>query len=81
LNIPEKDKKEILKEFVYLTEEEQEKYLNELFELNREISEKLILRVKKLNLKPEYLNQIIEQLRYMPVGEQEIYLKFLEEKT
>ncbi len=81
LNIPEKDKKEILKEFVYLTEEEQEKYLNELFELNRELSEKLILRVKKLNLNPKYLQQIIEQLRYMPVSEQEIYLKFLEETT
>ncbi len=81
LNIPEKDKKEILKEFVYLTEEEQEKYLNELFELNRELSEKLILRVKKLNLNPKYLQQIIEQLRYMPISEQEIYLKFLEEAT
>ncbi len=81
LNIPEKDKKEILKEFVYLTEEEQEKYLNELFELNREISEKLILRVKKLNLETKYLQQIIEQLRYMPIGEQKTYLRFLEETT
>jgi len=81
LNIPERDKKEILKEFVYLTEEEQEKYLNELFELNRELSEKLILRVKKLNLNPKYLQQIIEQLRYMPVSEQETYLRFLEETT
>lgn len=81
LNIPERDKKEILKEFVYLTEEEQEKYLNELFELNRELSEKLILRVKKLNLNPKYLQQIIEQLRYMPVSEQETYLRFLEEAT
>ncbi len=81
LNIPEKDKKEILKEFAFLTEEEQEKYLNELFELNRELSEKLILRVKKLNLAPKYLQQIIEQLRYMPIREQEQYIKFLEEST
>ncbi len=81
LNIPERDKREILKEFAYLTEEEQEKYLNELFEINRDISDKLILRVKKLNLKPKYLQQIIEQLIYMPNDEQEIYLKFLEEST
>ena len=81
LNIPEKDKREILKEFAYLTEEEQEKYLNELFELNRKISDKLILRVKKLNLDPKYLQQIIEQLKYMPIDEQETYLKFLEEST
>ncbi|MFX0147471.1 MAG: hypothetical protein ACFE8E_06940, partial [Candidatus Hodarchaeota archaeon] len=66
LNIPKKEKKEILKELAFLTKEEQIKYLEGLAELYKELPKKLIERIKKLpNVKPQHYDKIIDQLRYM----------------
>ncbi|MFX1498937.1 MAG: hypothetical protein ACFFBH_15535, partial [Promethearchaeota archaeon] len=48
LNIPKKEKKEILKELAFLTKEEQAKYLTGLVEIYKELPQKLIERIKKL---------------------------------
>jgi DNA-directed RNA polymerase subunit RPC12/RpoP len=80
LEIPEKEKKELLKELAYLTKEEQIKYIEAIVNLYVEkLPIKLIERIRSLpNVKPEHLVKIAEQLKFMDFDEQERYIQFLE---
>jgi DNA-directed RNA polymerase subunit RPC12/RpoP len=79
LDIPKKDRKELLKEIAFLTEVEQQKYLEILKELYSEFPKKLIERIRKLkNLKPQHYEKVIEQLKYMDTKEQLEFVQFLE---
>lgn len=80
LKVPEKDKKELLKELVFLTKEEQIKYIEAIIHLYQErLPLKLIERIRSLpNIKPELLVKIVEQLKFMDFDEQERYVQFLE---
>ena len=82
LKIPNKEKKDILKELAFLTEEEQSKYIGALAELYKELPRKLIERIRKLpNVEPRYYDKIIEQLKYMDVEEQINFIQFLEKNA
>jgi len=80
LEIPEKEKKELLQELAYLTEEEQTKYIEAIVNLYLErLPKKLIERIRSLpNVKAEHLVKIAEQLKFMDFDEQERYIQFLE---
>ncbi|MFW9946311.1 MAG: hypothetical protein ACFFDX_05725 [Candidatus Odinarchaeota archaeon] len=82
LKIPKEEKKEILKELAFLTEEEQGKYIGALAELYKELPRKLIERIRKLpNVDPRYYDKIIEQLKYMDAEEQINFIQFLEKNA
>ena len=82
LKIPKKEKKDILKELAFLTEEEQGKYIGALAELYKELPSKLIERIRKLpNVEPRYYDKIIEQLKYMDAEEQINFIQFLEKNA
>ncbi|MGB5911597.1 MAG: hypothetical protein WBH31_10425 [Promethearchaeia archaeon] len=82
LKIPKKEKKDILKELAFLTEEEQGKYIGALAELYKELPRKLIERIRKLpNVEPRYYDKIIEQLKYMDAEEQINFIQFLEKNA
>ena len=79
LNIPEDQKRELLKELAFLAKEEQHKYVESIIHLYREIPIKLIERIKKLpNIKPEYYIKIAEQLKFMDSDDQVKFIQFLE---
>ncbi|MFX1338024.1 MAG: hypothetical protein ACFFDK_05405 [Promethearchaeota archaeon] len=80
LEIPEKEKKDLLQELAYLTKEEQIKYIQAIVNLYLErLPIKLIERIRSLpNIKPEHLIKIAEQLKFMDFDEQEKYIQFLE---
>ncbi len=79
LNIPEDQKRELLKELAFLAKEEQQKYVESIIHLYREIPIKLIERIKKLpNVKPEYYIKIAEQLKFMDSDDQVKFIQFLE---
>ena len=80
LDIPEEDKKVLLKELAYLAKEEQMKYVESVKQLYKDIPLKLIKRIKNLkNVKPEYYDKIIEQLNFMNIDEQFEFITFLEQ--
>ncbi|MFX0042615.1 MAG: hypothetical protein ACFE8L_06870 [Candidatus Hodarchaeota archaeon] len=82
LKIPNKEKKELLEELVFLTKEEQIKYIEALVNLYQEIPHKLILRIRRLpNVKPKHYDKIVDQLKYMNADEQIRFIKFLEENA
>ena len=82
LNIPEDQKRELLKELAFLTKEEQHKYVESIIHLYREIPIKLIERIKKLpNVKPEYYIKIAEQLKFMDSDVQVKFIQFLEDNA
>ncbi|MFX0058574.1 MAG: hypothetical protein ACFE8J_09785 [Candidatus Heimdallarchaeota archaeon] len=82
LEIPKKDKKELLKELAFLTEVEQAKYIEAISILYREIPQKLIQRIRKLkNVKPQYYDKIVEQLKFMDIDEQIEFVRFLEDNA
>jgi len=79
LNIPEKDKKELLTELVFLSKEEQAKFIEAIINLYREIPVKLIERIKSIpNVKPEHYVKIAEQLKFLDLEEQEKFIQSLE---
>ncbi len=80
LDIPNKEKKDLLQELAYLTKEEQIKYIEAIVNLYLErLPIKLIERIRSLpNVKPEHLVIIAEQLKFMDFDEQERYIQFLE---
>jgi len=79
LNIPEKDKKELLTELVFLSKEEQAKFIEAIINLYREIPVKLIERIKNIpNVKPEHYVKIAEQLKFLDLEEQEKFIQSLE---
>lgn len=80
LKIPKKEKKELLEELVFLTKEEQVKYIEALVSLYQEIPHKLIQRIRKLpNVKPKHYDKIVSELKYMDAEEQIRFIQFLEE--
>ena len=80
LGISKKEKKELLKELAFLTQEEQVKYIESIVDLYQEIPKKLIVRIKKLpNVKPKHYDKIVEQLKYLDVEEQVKFVQYLEE--
>jgi len=82
LDIPKKDKNELLKELAFLTEEEQVKYIKAIGIMYREIPKKLIQRIKKLpNVKPQHYDKIVEQLKFMDIDEQLEFVEFLEDNA
>ena len=82
LKIPKKERKQLLEELAFLTNEEQVKYVEALVSLYREIPKKLIARIRKLpNVKPEHYSKVIDQLKYMDHDEQIQFVQFLEENA
>ncbi len=82
LDIPKKQRKEILEELAFLAEEEQLKYIGALRNLYETIPEKLIERIRKLqNVKPQYYDKIVEELKYLDSEEQIEFVLFLEKNA
>ncbi len=82
LDIPKKERKNIIKELAFIAEEEQLKYLEALKGLYEEIPHKLIERIRKLpNLKPKYYNKLVEELKYMDSAQQFKFVQFLEKNA
>ncbi len=82
LDIPKKERKNILKELAYLAEEQQLKYFEALKRLYEEIPYKLIERIRKLpNLKPKYYDKLVEELKYMDSAQQLEFVQFLEKNA
>ena len=82
LDIPKKERKNIIKELAFIAEEEQLKYLEVLKGLYEEIPYKLIERIRKLpNLKPKYYNKLVEELKYMDSDQQFEFVQFLEKNA
>jgi len=82
LEIPKKQRKEILKELAFLAEEEQLNYIGALRNLYETIPEKLIERIRKLqNVKPQYYDKIVEELKYLDMEEQIEFVLFLEKNA
>ncbi|TXT55620.1 MAG: conserved membrane protein of unknown function [Promethearchaeota archaeon] len=80
LNISKKEKKEILKELAFLNKEQQINYINAMISLYKEeLPDTLIARVKNLrNIKPEHLEKVVNQLKYMDAQEKVEFIIFLE---
>lgn len=82
INIPKEERKELLKELAFLNKQEQEKYIKTIVELYKELPLKLIERIRKLpNIKPQYYDKIIEQLKFMDDEEQLEFVHFLEKNA
>ena len=82
LDIPKKERKNIIKELAFIAEEEQLKYLEALKGLYEEIPHKLIERIRKLpNLKPKYYDKLVEELKYMDSTKQFEFVQFLEKNA
>jgi hypothetical protein len=82
LDIPKKERKNIIKELGFIAEEEQLKYLEALKGLYKEIPHKLIERIRKLpNLKPKYYEKLVEELKYMDDAQQLEFIQFLEKNV
>jgi DNA-directed RNA polymerase subunit RPC12/RpoP len=82
LEIPKKQRREILKELAFLAEEEQLRYIGALRNLYEKIPEKLIERIRKLqNVKPEYYDKIVQELKYLDSEEQVKFVVFLEKNA
>ncbi len=82
LDIPRKERKNIIKELAFIAEEEQVKYLEALKELYEEIPLKLIERIRKLPyLKPKYYDKLVEELKYMDSAQQFEFVQFLEKNA
>jgi len=82
LDIPKKERKNIIKELAFIAEEEQLKYLEAIKRLYEEIPHKLIERIRKLpNLKPKYYDKLVEELKYMDNAQQFEFVQFLEKNA
>jgi len=79
LEIQEDQKWDVVREFVNLKKEQQQKYLEELENINRVLSEELIKRVKKMKLPQKETDSIIKQLEIMDPKEQTQFVEFLEQ--
>ncbi|MFX1499703.1 MAG: hypothetical protein ACFFDH_01920 [Promethearchaeota archaeon] len=82
LKISKKERKEILEELVFLTKEEQVKYIEAIVNLYKEIPKRLTARIRKLpNVQPKHYDKILDQLKYMDYEEQIKFVQFLEENA
>ena len=78
LDIPEDQKWDVIREFVNLKQSQQQKYIDELENVNRVLSEQLIKRVKKMKLPKKETDSVIKQLEIMDPKEQVQFVEFLE---
>lgn len=78
LEIPDEQKWDVVREFANLKEQQQQKYIEELENVNRVLSEELIKRVQKMNLPIKETQSIIRQLEIMDPKEQVQFVEFLE---
>ena len=67
-----------MQEFINLKEEHKEKYLQELEDINRKISKKLVKRIMKMNLSADEKQALIQQLKLMPPENRLEFVEFLE---
>ncbi|MFW9877924.1 MAG: hypothetical protein ACFFG0_32990 [Candidatus Thorarchaeota archaeon] len=82
LKISKKEKRKLLEELAFLTKEEQVKHVEALVDLYKEIPRKLIERIRKLpNVELKYINDLINQLKYMDAQERIKFIQFLEENA
>jgi hypothetical protein len=82
LDIPKKERKNIIKELAFIAEEEQLKYLEALKGLYEEIPHKLIERIRKLpNLKPKYYDKLVEELKFLDDTQKLEFVQFLEKNA
>ncbi|MBN1802536.1 MAG: hypothetical protein JW891_13575 [Candidatus Lokiarchaeota archaeon] len=82
LKISKKEKKELLEELAFLTQEEQVKYLETIVSAYQEIPKKLTDRIRKLpNIKTTHLDKIVDQLKYLDYEEQLKFVQYLEENA
>jgi len=82
LKISKKEKKDLLEELAFLTNEEQVKYIEAIVNLYKEIPKRLIARIRKLpNVRPKHYDRILDQLKYMDYEEQIKFVQFLEENA
>jgi len=82
LKISKKERRELLEELAFLNKEEQVKYVEAIVDLYKEIPKKLIERIRKLpNVKPKYINNLIDQLKFMDAQERIKFVQFLEENA
>ena len=78
LDIPEDQKWDVIREFVNLKQSQQQKYIDELEDVNRILSEQLIKRVKRMKLPKKETDSVIKQLEIMDPKEQVQFVEFLE---
>ena len=78
LDIPEDQKWEVVKEFINLKEEHRQKYIEELENVNRNISGKLISRVMVMKIDDAKKEWLIKQLELMTNKTQQEFVEYLE---
>jgi hypothetical protein len=80
LPITVQERNEIARTFIYLTEEQQIRYLIELETVNQDdlTTQNLIRRIQALLLPQEQHKFLIDQLQYLPPQKQEEFVHFLE---
>ncbi|MHA1732400.1 MAG: hypothetical protein ACTSU5_10670 [Promethearchaeota archaeon] len=78
LSIPDRDKAEILKEFVYLDEAQQEAFLEEFEDLNASVPPEFVGRILRLNLPEDQREKLVEQLEEMDLEEQAEFVAEME---
>ncbi len=82
LKISKKEKRELLEELAFLTQEEQLKYLDTIISAYQEIPKKLTDRIRKLpNIKTTHFDKIVDQLKYLDYEEQLKFVQYLEENA
>ena len=78
LDIPEDQKWDVVREFINLKEEHRQKYIEELENVNRKISEKLISRVMVMKIDDVKKEGLIKQLELMTPNNQQDFVEYLE---
>ncbi len=78
LDIPEDQKWDVIREFVNLKKTQQQKYIDELENVNHVLTEELKKRVQKMKLPKKETQSILKQLEIMGPKEQVQFVEFLE---
>ncbi len=81
LNIDKEEKSDLLRSFIYLGEEEQLKYIQEIKGSNQSINTDLIERIRNLQIRDDQKESLIQQLDYLSEPEQENFVRYLEAST
>ena len=84
LNLPlsSEDRGQVAKSFIYLNREQQSHYLNELYDVNYNLTPKnseIARRIFKLPIPASQHTLLLKQLDYLPTPQQEDFINFLEE--
>ncbi len=78
LDISEEEKWDIIREFINLPEEQRQKYIEELEDVNRKISEKIISRVNVMKINRKSKEGLMKQLALMTPNNQQDFVEYLE---